>query len=714
MIKHHKPTATPADIKAILEKFNLADGTAGKRPAKSKDLSWLREKIRRPADKDIKRLCKAKGISEQALRKFDPYCNKTEPIMYLPGFKPGKKKACGFLRVHLDGKLVETKDGDKKYPMLGSWGLLGLKAVESLDTIIFAEGWRDALAVIDAGYAAVANTGGTGWQDAWLPAFRNKTVYIIPDADEPGVESAYDRAKAICPVAKEVRVVMLPYEVKETGGQDLYNYMSEHTGNDLLALIKNAPVYEPEQEDDNGGKLTENVLNTLSTDRPLFYFPWTDSGAAEMLAELYGDKIRYCYGWGKWLVYNGKYWDRKRGEAVARTLCKKAARALRKEALEANNREAIEKYARGLEQSHKITATLKEAQHTAPFESYPDDFDSDQWAFDVQNGTVDLRTGKLQPHTPADLITYCAPVKHDENAMCPLWDKTLLEIFKDNEILVSYVQRCFGMCLTGDVREQILLVFYGIGRNGKNVVLDTFTGLMGDYACEAAPTLLTSRSGFDEHPTEIADLCGRRLVIACETQKGGKLKADIVKRLTGNARLKARFMKKDFFEFDRTFKIILCTNNRPEIPENTTAIWERLKVVPFNRVFTEAEQDKMLINKLKAEWPGILNWAVRGCLEWQKKGLQEPDEVGEATWEYQESQNPLDDFFDQCCKFDAFSVTPVGILKDRFVEWEEKIGRDLDVSTRTFNRELRKRGCKYETQYYGGQTQKVWCGIDLC
>ena len=481
---------------------------------------------------------------------------------------------------------------------------------------------------------------------------------------------------------------------------------------DFALLLQDTPLYEPEQENDNG----ENVASTLRSDRSLKTFPWTDSGAAERLAELYGDKLRYCYGKG-WLYYNRKYWDKRRGEAMARTLCKKAARALRKEALDAEDlkeREAIEKYACTLEQSHKITATLKEAQHTAQFESYPNDFDSDQSAFNVQDGTVDLRTGKLQPHTPADMITFCAPVNHDENALCPLWKKTLLEIFKGNEVLVSYVQRIFGMCLTGDVHEQILLVFYGIGRNGKNVVLDTFTGLMGDYACEAAPTLLTSRSGFNEHPTEIADLCSRRLVIACETQKDGKLKADTVKRLTGNTRLKARFMKKDFFEFDRTFKIIMCTNHRPQVPENTTAIWERLKVVPFDRVFAEAEQDKMLIHKLKAEWAGILNWAVRGCLEWQKNGLQEPDEVGEATWEYQESQNPLDDFFDQCCKFDAFSVTPVSILKEHFEKWKEKIGRDLDVSTQTFNRELRKRGCKYDTQYYGGCTQKVWCGIDLC
>jgi putative DNA primase/helicase len=209
-------------------------------------------------------------------------------------------------------------------------------------------------------------------------------------------------------------------------------------------------------------------------------------------------------------------------------------------------------------------------------------------------------------------------------------------------------------------------------------------------------------------------LCGRRLVIVCETQKDGKFKVDTVKRLTGNARLKARFMRENYFEFDRTFKIILATNNRPEVPENTVAIWSRLKVVPFERIFEDAEQDKTLCDKLKSEWSGILNWAIQGCQEWQRNGIQEPEEVGEATWDYQESQNPLDDFFNECCKFDAFCVTPVSILKERFEKWQERNGRDLHISAQVFNSELRNRGCKYDTQYYGGFTQKVWCGIDLC
>lgn len=227
MVKLFRPEATPKEIMTLLETYRLADGKATeKQPTKAKDLSWLRDKLRRASGEDVERLCKAKGVCANALRSFSPYVDKKDPIMYLPGFKPGQKKACGFLRVHLDGGLIKTKTGKQKYPMLGNWGLLGMKAAEKADTIIFAEGWRDALAAIEAGYTAIANTGGTGWQESWLPLFKDKRVSIIPDADKPGVKAAYERAEAICRVAREVFIGFLPYKVTEKDGLDLYDYLN--------------------------------------------------------------------------------------------------------------------------------------------------------------------------------------------------------------------------------------------------------------------------------------------------------------------------------------------------------------------------------------------------------------------------------------------------------------------------------------------------------
>ena len=227
LIRLLQPSLQPREVFAILTQNGLADSTqAEKQPAKPKDLSWLRDKLRKPSASEIARVCKAKGLDAEALQSLSPYVHVTDPIMFLPGRNPGQAKAVGFLRVHLDGELIETKAGPQKCPMLGNWGLLGMAAAERADTIVFAEGWRDALAAIDAGHVAIANTGGTGWKAEWLPLFKGKTVYVVPDADKPGVESARKRAIEISRVAKEVKIVTLPYKVVETGGKDLFDFLT--------------------------------------------------------------------------------------------------------------------------------------------------------------------------------------------------------------------------------------------------------------------------------------------------------------------------------------------------------------------------------------------------------------------------------------------------------------------------------------------------------
>lgn len=449
--------------------------------------------------------------------------------------------------------------------------------------------------------------------------------------------------------------------------------------------------------------------------RPLTMFPRTDAGAAEMLAETHGEKLRFCYGKG-WLYYDGKCWSLKRGEEMARRSCVQSARQLRKEALglEGKDREAVEKYARQLENSNRITSTLKEAAHTPPFASYADSYDTDNFAFNCLNGTIDLRTGILRDHCPEDMITICAPVRFDPDAKNELWTKTLLEIFQDDLVLIRYVQRVFGMCLTGDVREHILAILYGPeGRNGKDTVLDAIRGVMGDYAGEAATSLLVSKKGFDEHPTEIADLCGKRLVIGSETAENGKLKAATVKRLTGTKRVKGRFMRQDFFEFDRTFKIMLCTNHRPDVGENTTAIWSRLKIIPFNRVFAESEQDKRLGDKLMSEYPGVLNWLIAGCREWQANGLQEPDAVGNAVAEYKSSQNPLRDFIDEMCVKGEDLFIAVTEFRGHFNTYAIISGLEGTISAREFNGFMRGCGFSEGSKRNHGKVVKSWLGIGL-
>ena len=218
----------PKAIFALLEQYGLGrPEKPQENPTKPpKDLSWLRDKLRKPTEAELQRLCDAKGLSLEALRLFRPYVAKDEPIAYLPVFTPCNKKACGFLRVHLDGELIKLKSGsEEKYPVIGSHGLF--PTLNGSDDVLFTEAWRDCCAAIEAGYNATASSGGAStWRDAWLPGFKGKKVIIIMDADSAGVRAASRAAERISTVTKHVKIVKMPYKVVESHGKDVYDYLN--------------------------------------------------------------------------------------------------------------------------------------------------------------------------------------------------------------------------------------------------------------------------------------------------------------------------------------------------------------------------------------------------------------------------------------------------------------------------------------------------------
>lgn len=216
----------------------------------------------------------------------------------------------------------------------------------------------------------------------------------------------------------------------------------------------------------------------------------------------------------------------------------------------------------------------------------------------------------------------------------------------------EFVMRLLGYSMTGSISDQVFPVFYGGGQNGKSTLLDLVCEMFGDYAGTAPDSLLTMKHN-QEHPTELASLMGLRLVVASETESGAKLRVQLVKKLTGDARIKARKMRQDYFEFDRTHKFIMATNHKPEVNEDTEAVWRRLRLVPFNVSIPKSEQDTHLHEKLMAESPGILNRLVAASLAWQNNGLSEPPEVLAATKEYREESQPIKGWLDDRCIVDA-------------------------------------------------------------
>jgi putative DNA primase/helicase len=230
---------------------------------------------------------------------------------------------------------------------------------------------------------------------------------------------------------------------------------------------------------------------------------------------------------------------------------------------------------------------------------------------------------------------------------------------------------------------------------------------MGDYAGSAPDSLLTLNQ-HQEHPTEVADLQGKRLVVASETEAHARLRTQLIKKITGESTIKARRMYGNYFEFRRTSKIFLQTNNKPLIREDTEAVWRRIHLVPFMATIPAAERDPRLMERLREEAPGILAWLVRGCLEWQHAGLQPPQEVAEATRSYREESDPLADFINDCCAIDPDFVTATGELRRAYEAYCTEKGM-RPVGGRTFAERLQQLQCTADRNASG----RFWRGIAL-
>jgi len=247
-----------------------------------------------------------------------------------------------------------------------------------------------------------------------------------------------------------------------------------------------------------------------------------------------------------------------------------------------------------------------------------------------------------------------------------------------------------GYSLTGDVSEQVLFFLYGSGANGKSTFVNMLLSLLGeDYAIQAAPELLVV--GKDRHPTEVADLYNKRLVASIEVEDGKRLAEGLVKQLTGGDKLKARLMRQDFFQFDPTHKLFLVANHKPIVRGTDYAIWRRIKLVPFDVTIAPENRDPHLLEKLIAEAPGILAWAVRGCIEWQKIGLDTPESVTTATDAYQAESDTLSAFIKECLVMVDVAETKASDLYVSYKTWCEDNG-ERAMSGTLFGRKLVERG----------------------
>jgi P4 family phage/plasmid primase-like protien len=422
----------------------------------------------------------------------------------------------------------------------------------------------------------------------------------------------------------------------------------------------------------------------------------TDLGNSERFVTQHGENVRYCYPRGKWLVWTGTRWEQDSSGRVTR-LAKETVRSIYREAAAAEDedtRKALARHATKSEAEARIRAMLELGKSEVPVS--PDELDDDPWLLNCPNGTVDLRTGDLRAHDRGDLLTKMAGAEYDLDAEAPTWE-AFLERVLPSEDLRGFVRRASGYSATGDTSEQCLFINHGAGANGKSTFQEAFGEALGDYAMRT-PTemLLARRSG--TIPNDVARLKGARFVSASETEEGRRLAESLVKDLTGQDTIPARFMRAEWFDFKPSHKLWLSTNHKPEIRGTDHAMWRRIRLIPWSVVIPPTEQDRKLSEKLRVELPGILRWAVQGCIEWRGEGLQAPNEVRRATGEYRAEMDVLGQFVKECCEEGPDKSEAAAALYKAYHLWCEDGGERV-ISKRKFGIQLRERGFE---RYRGG------------
>lgn len=431
----------------------------------------------------------------------------------------------------------------------------------------------------------------------------------------------------------------------------------------------------------------------------------TDVGNADRLVRQYGDRLHYIGEWG-WIIFTGRRWQHDRNDLIMQ-FAKRTARHIYHEASEAIDDDRTKRLANWASRSlnrTRLDAMIDLAKSELP--ASPEEFDSDPWVLNVQNGLLDMRSGELRPHRPEDLITKIAGTYYDPAAQCPTFEGFLVRVLVDNET-ICFIRRAVGYALTGNVGEQVLFFLYGTGANGKSTFIRAILDMLGDYGRQSAPQFLMTG---DRHPTEIADLQGARFVATIEVEEGRHMAEVLVKQLTGGDRIKARFMRRDFFEFDPQHKIFLAANHKPIIRGTDYAIWRRIRLIPFMVTIPPDEQDKVLGEKLRAELPGILAWAVRGCLEWQKNGLIVPAKIKQATDEYQTEMDIIAGFLADCCIVSSLASVTASAIYQAYKTWTESNGEKA-MSHRAFSARLKERG--FAATSRDGAGRWVYSGLGL-
>ena len=591
------------------------------------------------------------------------------------------------------------------------------QAIAQGATIFVVEGEKDCDRLAASSLVATTNIEGAaqpGQKPKWRSAYTAQLagaarVVLLPDHDEPGRAHMAAIAQALQGRVGEVRRLELPGLPAKGDVSDWLN--QGHTVAELLVLAEKAPATSIAATQ----RGTDPLSSTPGDDtrlQELDPYRNTDLANAELFIHQYGRNVRYIPPWSKWLFWTGSHWQLDDTLQIGR-LAASISRALYRTASDTENdatRRKVATLAKTLENGQRQAAMLTAVMpHVVVGHS---ELDRNPFLLNAHNGTIDLTTGSLRPHDRHDLLTHHTDIPYHPDAPCPVWLRFLDGIFAGDTDLNRFVQRAMGYSLTGSTKEQVLFICHGAGSNGKGKLINLLHKLLGPLAAPA-PSALLMTTKTERHPTELVILFRKRTVVAQETNEGQRFNESLVKQLTGEDAITARRMHEDFWEFEPTHKLWLATNHKPSIKGTDHAIWRRIRLIPFTVTFHapgegEPVKDPDLETKLTAELPGILAWAVKGCLDWQRHGLGMPQAVKKATAYYREEMDVLASWMADCCVIAKQAEASAADLYRSYVQWREQNGERLETQT-SFGLRLTERGFERLRRRNG----IFWIGIGL-
>ncbi len=406
-----------------------------------------------------------------------------------------------------------------------------------------------------------------------------------------------------------------------------------------------------------------------------------DVGNGERFVDRFGKAVRYVPKWRTWLSYDGVKWARV-STGFMNELAKDVVEDMRIEANAAKgdtkdervHKDELFTWARATSMGDKTEVMVKQARGRV--EAQPEDFDKDPWLVNALDVTIDLHTGLAHKHDPADMLTKVTGVAYSTPTDGARFLKFIDEVTGGDKELARYIQKVLGYSLSGVIREHHLFIPYGTGRNGKTVLFEAISAVMGDYATVGDTTLLIDQGKFHPKNFSLANMVGARMVVFSEINENDRLNTKQVKELTGGDSQNAEAKFQQAYKFQPQFKMFLYLNHLPTVEEVGDALWERIRIIPFNQCFIKDRPDCYtpdldMKDKLIAKGPFILQWLVEGALLWQKEGIDPPQSVLEATTVYQEDSDALSEFVKEAINRNPKGKVKGPLLYDIYNAWFE-------------------------------------------